>query len=161
MASTMNVKKILFPTDFSECSRAALECASALAAEFGARLYILHVDDLPQAFVEGQGPGFAGHGYAPQPKNTRDEIREQLERVMPTVADVSSEHCYVRGNPVDEILKFAERENADVIVMGTHGWTAALRLLMGSVAEGVVRRAKCAVLTVKQPVAHPDPVGVA
>ena len=157
----MNVKKILFPTDFSECSQAALECASALAAQSAAQLFIVHVDDLPQAYVEGLGSGYAGHGYVPEPENARDEIREQLSRVVPTMPSVNCEHRYLRGNPADQILKFAERENVDLIIMGTHGRTAALRLLMGSVAEAVVRRATCPVLTMKQPAARPEVAGAA
>lgn len=157
----MNVKKILFPTDFSECSQGALACASALASESGAQLFIVHVDELPAAYIEGLGSGYAGHGYVPEPENARDEIREQLSRVLPTVPNVNCEHRYVRGNPADQILKFAERENVDLIILGTHGRTAALRLLMGSVAEAVVRRSKCPVLTVKQPSVQPEVVGAA
>jgi hypothetical protein len=67
----MNVKRILFPTDFSECSRPALACASALASEWKARLFIVHVDDLPAAYIEGLGSGYAGHGYVPEPENAR------------------------------------------------------------------------------------------
>jgi nucleotide-binding universal stress UspA family protein len=148
---TVNVKRILFPTDFSECSQTALACASALASEWKAQLFIVHVDDLPFAYIEGLGSGYAGHGYVPEPENARDEVRDQLGRVLPTAANVICERRYLRGNPAHEILKFAERENVDLIVMGTHGHTAALRLLMGSVAESVMRRASCPVLTVRQP----------
>jgi nucleotide-binding universal stress UspA family protein len=148
----MNVKRILFPTDFSGCSQAALECASALASESGAELLIVHVDELPRQYIEGFGPGFAGHGYVPASENTRDEVREQLNGVTPTIPGVRCEHHYLRGDPAEQILKLAERQDIDLIVMGTHGRTAALRLLMGSVAEAVVRRANCPVLTLKKPI---------
>jgi nucleotide-binding universal stress UspA family protein len=156
MVSAMKVKKILFPTDFSECSQAALACASVLASESKAQLFIVHVDDIPAAYIEGLASGYAGHGYVPKPENTRDDIREQLSRVSPTISHVHFEHRYLRGNPADQILKFAERENVDLIVMGTHGRTAALQLLMGSVAEAVVRRANCPVLTLKRPFVQPE-----
>jgi hypothetical protein len=84
-----------------------------------------------------------------------------LNRVLPTAANVTVEHCYLRGNPAHEILAFAEREKVDLIVMGTHGRTAAARLLMGSVAEAVLRRANCPVLTVKPSVIASSSPGTA
>jgi len=152
----MNAKKILFPTDFSDAGQAALEYASALASEARAALYIAHVDELPDAFVPGFGAGPDGYGYVPDPNNIRKEVRERLSQVTPAVRGVACEHRYLRGNPADEILQFADSEGIDLIVMGTHGRTGVSRLLMGSVAEAVVRRARCPVLTVKQPAPHPE-----
>jgi nucleotide-binding universal stress UspA family protein len=147
----MTIKKILHPTDFSEFSQAALEYASALASQTGAALVVAYVDDLPQAYVEGMTAGYAGHGYAPAAESSREEVRNQLEQERPTVPGLPCEHVYLRGDAADEILKFAEQENVDLIVMGTHGRSVALQLLVGSVATAVMRRAKCPVLVVKQP----------
>jgi nucleotide-binding universal stress UspA family protein len=147
----MTIHRILLPTDFSDFSQAALEYASALASQTGATLVIAHVDDLPQAYMEGMTSGYAGHGYAAQPENTREEIRKLLGQVRPTVAGVPCEHQYLRGNAATEIINFADKNAIDLIVMGTHGRSAALQLLLGSVAEEVVRSANCPVLVVKRP----------
>lgn len=76
-----------------------------------------------------------------------------LEAVVPEDPNVKYEHRMVTGDPAGRIVELAEEENIDLIVMGTHGRTGLKRLLMGSVAEAVVRRAKCPVLTFKEP--HP------
>ncbi len=152
----INVKRILCPTDFSDCSQISIACASALAADFGAELVFVHVDELPAAYIEGLGSGFAGHGYVPEPAHARDEIRQQLSRVVPTSPKVPYRHVYLRGNPAEEILQLAEKGQANLIVMGTHGHSAVFQLLMGGVAERVVREAKCPVLTVKNSAPNPD-----
>jgi nucleotide-binding universal stress UspA family protein len=79
--------------------------------------------------------------------------------VVPTVRRVQYQHHYLKGSPVAEITGFAEREQIDLIVMASHGRTGLWRLLMGSVAEGVLRRAHCPVLIIKQPSAQREPVG--
>jgi nucleotide-binding universal stress UspA family protein len=84
-------------------------------------------------------------------------MQQQLKRVLPTVTTVKYEHLYRKGSPVVEILTFAEEENIDLIVMASHGRTGLSRLLMGSIAEGVMRRAHCPVLIVKQPAGQREP----
>jgi nucleotide-binding universal stress UspA family protein len=147
----MNIKSILLPTDFSSHNTAALHYASKLASESGALLFIAHVDesdDLSAALGE------AGYLYADSfGSEDHHEVREQLTAIKPTVAGVACEHRYLRGFPVKEILNFAERESIDLIVMASHGRTGLARLLMGSIAEGVMRGAHCPVLVVKQPAA--------
>ena len=146
----MNTRKILCPTDFSHYTDAALSYASALAAESGATLYIVHVDeyrDVSAALGEA-----ALHYTAPWEAADRSEVRQKLEQVKPTASRVDYEHRYLEGGPIHEIIEFAAREQIDLIVMGSHGRTGLSRLLMGSVAEGVARRAPCPVLIVKQPV---------
>jgi nucleotide-binding universal stress UspA family protein len=148
----MNIRKILCPTDFSEHTDAALGYASVLAAESGAMLYIVHVDEYRDATA---ALGEAALSYpAPWAVADRCEVRQQLEKVRPTRPSVDFEHRYLSGGPIREIVDFAERENVDLIVMGSHGRTGISRLLMGSVAEGVARRAPCPVMIVKQP--HKD-----
>jgi universal stress protein A len=150
----MNIQKILFPTDFSQLSSAALDYASRLAAESHARLYIVHVDE---QFLKNAAMGEAGYRYAPlSDSEARTAILDQLSRVKPTLAGVACEHLCFDGAAVEELLEFAKRENVDLIVMGSHGRTGLPRLLMGSVAEGVTRRAKCPVLIVKQPLPGDD-----
>jgi nucleotide-binding universal stress UspA family protein len=83
----------------------------------------------------------------------RHEVRQRLFETLPTVGNVAYEHCYTTGLPVDQILNVANRERVDLIVIGSHGRTGLSRLLMGSVAEGVMRKAHCPVLVVKQPAA--------
>ena len=148
----MKANKILCPTDFSHYTDAALTYASSLAAESGATLYIAHVDEFRDTSAT---LGEAALGYAsPWSVMDRSEVRNQLTQVTPTVPSVQFEHRYLVGSPVREIVAFAAREHVDLIVMGSHGRTGLSRMLMGSVAEGVARRAPCPVLIVKQPIAE-------
>ncbi len=78
-------------------------------------------------------------------------LRQQLATVVPTDPSVPHRHELRHGDPIGEIVRLANEEKADMIVMGTHGRTGLTRLLMGSVAEAIVRRADCPVLTVKHP----------
>jgi nucleotide-binding universal stress UspA family protein len=149
--ATMNIKRILFATDFSECSNAALNVASHLAKETGARLFIVHVNGIIDVSGPAIPPVEPSYYYDAPWGHERHEIRERLNAIVPTVADVAYEHRYMTGLPAAHILSFAERENMDLIVIGSHGRTGFSRLLMGSVAEGVLRKAKCPVLVVKQP----------
>lgn len=144
----MKFKTILLPVDFSHSSDAALSFASSLAAESKARLILLHVGEDSPAYLAGYG-GFA---YTPElHEQVSRENRALLEKIKPTVADIEYQHQYLSGDPAQEILAFADRENVDLLVIGSHGRTGLSRLLLGSVAESVVRGAKCPVLTVKQP----------
>jgi nucleotide-binding universal stress UspA family protein len=149
----MNIKSILFPTDFSSYNDAALKLASTLAAEAKATLYIIHVHD-----VQSLSAAMGEFSYLDAP-TWREQLRDaenQLTGVVPS-ADVEYQHECLTGNPLVEILKFAECRNVDLIVMASHGRTGLSRLLMGSIAEGVMRNAKCPVLVVKQPSAKREP----
>jgi nucleotide-binding universal stress UspA family protein len=134
--------KILFPTDFSTAGRVALEMATSLAKGRGAKLLIMHVEEPPMAY----GGGELYYGIE---EPDRQELQRMLAEVLPTDPAVGFEHRLVIGSPATAIVHMAEKEDADMIVMPTHGRTGLLRLLMGSVAEEVVRKAKCPVLTVK------------
>jgi len=140
----MQVKKILFPSDFSTTSDAAIRFATSLARDAGASLLIVHVEEPPAAY--GGGEMYYG---IPNPDNS--ELIKMLEGVVPTDETVPYEHRLVTGDPATEIVRLAEDEKIDLIVLSTHGRTGLKRLLMGSVAEAVVRRAPCPVLTFKQP----------
>lgn len=145
----MNAKKIVFPTDFSTLANAALEQATALARDTGATLIIVHVQEPPAAY--GGGEMYYG---IPEPDDT--ELRKMLASVTPTDPAVPYEHRMLLGDPADEVVRLAESERADMIVLATHGRTGLMRLLMGSVAEAIVRRAKCPVFTLKPTVPAPS-----
>jgi universal stress protein A len=149
----MKIKSILFPTDFSHYNDAALEFASTLAAEANATLQIVHVhapQDLNAALVE------AGYTYELTWRDAERVANERMEQVVPTDRSVKYEHHYLTGEPVSAILGFVAENDIDLIVMASHGRSGLPRLLMGSIAEGVMRRAHCPVLVVKQPVGNQE-----
>jgi nucleotide-binding universal stress UspA family protein len=97
--------------------------------------------------------------YYGLPAVEQRNLAEALEAVVPTHPAVPYEHRLLSGDPAREIVRLADEEGVDMIILGTHGRTGLKRLLMGSVAEAVVRRAMCPVLTIKQPAevaAHPE-----
>lgn len=134
---------ILFPTDFSTASDAALAHAEAVAKQSNAKLLIVHVEEPPLAY----GGGELYYGL-PEPSSER--IRKMLDDVRPKDPSVAFSHRLVMGDPAGEIVRIAGEEKVDSIVLGTHGRTGLSRLLMGSVAEGVVRRAPCPVLVYRE-----------
>jgi universal stress protein A len=140
----MTVRKILFPTDFSHTGDAALALATSLARERGASLLIVHVEEPPAAYG-------AGEMYYGMPDPVTEDLRKMLKEVAPADASVPVEHRLLTGDPAHAIARLAKEEGVELIVMGTHGRTGLMRLLMGSVAEAVVRRAPCPVLTLRQP----------
>jgi universal stress protein A len=152
----MNIKSILVPIDFSGCSSAALNYASCLASNAKARLYIVHVDELLDISIPAIPPIEGGYVYESMWDERRQLVRDRLAKVVPSVADVAYEYRCVMGSPTDEILKLADRERIDLIVIGSHGRTGISRLITGSVAEGVMRGANCPVLVVKQPAKQPE-----
>lgn len=138
----MNVPKILFPTDFSTLSQAALDTATVLARDRGAKLLIVHVQEPPVAYGGGE------LYYGIEEPNHRD-LQRMLQEVLPNDPVVGYEHRLIAGIPAEAIVELAKAEAVDMIVMTTHGRTGLIRMLMGSVAEAVVRKATCPVLTVK------------
>lgn len=140
----MKLGKILFSTDFSHTGDAALALATVLARDTGATLVIVHVEEPPVAY----GGGELYYGM-PEP-NTAD-LEKMLAEVKPTDPAIPYEHHMISGSPADAIVRFAEEEGVDMIVMGTHGRSGLPRLLMGSVAEVVVRKSHCPVLTLREP----------
>lgn len=136
----MKADRILCPVDFSQPSDVALDLASKLARENDAKLFIIHVEE-NAAVVH---PGLFG-GLPP----VTWKEKHRLAQVLPTATEVRFEHDLLIGDPVKEIVAFAKEKQIDLIVMGSHGATGLLRVLMGSVAEGVVRNATVPVLTLK------------
>lgn len=138
------IRKILHPTDFSDRSRPAFELACSLARDYGANLVVLHVADLP-LLMPMNGV------LVPTPVDVAEADREQLERIHADDPRVKLTRRLGEGNPADGILSAAADLPADLIVMGSHGRSGLTRVLVGSVAEEVMRKAPCPVLTVKAP----------
>ncbi len=143
-------KRILVCTDFSENSTAARLLAIEYAKEFRAELFILHVVN---SRLVGY-PTFADRvpvEVALVQKNIEEGVLEELELLANDCKrDVMEVSAYSRaGAPSEEIVRFANEKDADLIVMGTHGWTGVRHLILGSTAENVVRTANCPVLTVR------------
>jgi universal stress protein A len=135
---------ILHPTDFSAGSSAAFDVACSLARDQKAKLIVLHVAPLPVTLDEvaaSRKPGY------------RDDLRAELHKIRPTDPRIEVAYLLAEGDPEKAILDAATENACDLIVMGTHGRTGFSRLLMGSVAEHVVRKATCRVLTAKSPIA--------
>jgi nucleotide-binding universal stress UspA family protein/quercetin dioxygenase-like cupin family protein len=149
--STMSVyRTILHPTDFSENSRYAFEAACALARGADATLVVLHVMMPSVSPVQDTPP--------PDPLRPVEaqDLSARLPWPRPADPRVHVEHRLAEGDAGPEILRLAAAARADVVVMGTHGRTGLSRLLMGSVAELVMREATCPVLIVKAPPQAPS-----
>lgn len=137
----IRVQKVLYATDFSSYSNQAYFHAIALAESHGASLAIVYV------YTPGGGkPQTSGDAAA-----ERRYWQDQLQQIRPVNPRIPVSHVFLEGDPATEIVKYARDQGADLIVMGTHGRTGVERLLMGSVAEKVMRDAACSVLVVKLP----------
>ncbi|HYC23640.1 MAG TPA: universal stress protein [Candidatus Bathyarchaeia archaeon] len=139
------INRILLATDFSEDSSHALEYAKEIARRFGAQLIVLHADEM-LAVVPGSHLAEQRRSAA---QAALDSTIKDLES-----KDLSAVSVLRPGVPADEIVKMANDRIVDLVVMGTHGRTGLESLLMGSVAEHVVRHAPCPVLTVRNPNRH-------
>ncbi len=148
------IRVIVHPTDFSECSEAALRVACRLASEHGARLVVLHVAP-PEILIEGAS------AVAIDALVYRIPLEDVCERVEGRDLEHRPDHQLLRGDAAGEILRAARDVHADLIVMGTHGRTCLSRLLMGSVAEQVLRSSDGPVLTVRVSPTPSDPAALA
>jgi nucleotide-binding universal stress UspA family protein len=137
-------KTILIPTDFSPSANEATRIACSLARAHGSKLFLLHVAQRPITNVGGMP-------VPPPPALDWSALKNELDRVAAGMKDVEVESRLVEGEPADTIVNVARERGTDLIVIGSHGRTGLSRLLMGSVAEHVVRKAGCPVLTVKTP----------
>jgi nucleotide-binding universal stress UspA family protein len=140
----LRLRTILHPTDFSERSGYAFQVACALAWDHGARLVVLHVK--PPPVICRELVPMASESLA-----VWRALEEQLSKLRSPDPDVSVEHHLTEGDSAAEIVYLAQETHSDLIVMGTQGRTGLDRLLMGSVAEAVLRKAPCPVLTVRGP----------
>ena len=146
----LSIKTVLVPTDFSDASEAALDYGRGLAEAFGASLHLVHVmEDL-------LAHAWAAEVYVASAPNLREEIeresRQRLESMLPPSdrERLRAEVALLAGNPFIEIIRYAKANGIDLIVMGTHGRGPIAHMLLGSVAEKVVRKSPCPVLTVRE-----------
>jgi len=145
----IQLKSILVPTDFSEFSHHAIRYGCEFAKRFNADLHLVHVvEDIYPLVPE---PGFA---MPPAGQYLADLVKaaeKAFEDLPPTGWDDGIEVTkkVLTGTPFLEIIRYARDEDLDLIVIGTHGRTGLVHALMGSVAEKVVRKAQCPVLTVR------------
>lgn len=142
------IKKILFPVDFSDSSNQVADYVLYLIEKFEASLYVVHVLEclapvsgffVPHTSIETLEVDLERQAL----KKMDDFVHEQLKNSEGTVRRV------IKGIPNVEIIKMARENSIDLIVMGTHGWTGLPHVLFGSVAEKVVRNAPCPVMTVR------------
>lgn len=145
----IKLQNILVPTDFSECSDAALRYGLELARAFNATLHVLHVvqDPYTQPWAAEAFPAAIGDLLSDWQKQSEKRL---LESIPPADRRHVKVACSI-ASPYGEILRYAVNDKIDLIVMGTHGRGPLAHMLLGSVAEKVVRRAPCPVLTVRHP----------
>jgi len=151
-------KKVLSPTDFSEASYAGLAVANELALHFSAELLVVHVVAAVPLPIMDSGEGLGGFDVSSyqleleaSAKNSLQELLDQRVskelRVRPLVA---------YGDAANEVVRIAEAEQVDLIVIATHGMTGWRHFIFGSVAEKVVRHAPCPVMTIRAPSAQKE-----
>ena len=146
------VKSILVPTDFGEAADAALTYGRALARRFGATLHVLHVAQ--NIYVNA----FGAENYAAVAPHLQQDLEEAARKELDELLIDSDKSgpptkpvVLTSSSPAFAIVDYATTNSVDLIVMGTHGRGALAHIMMGSVAERVVRLAPCPVLTVKHP----------
>jgi nucleotide-binding universal stress UspA family protein len=159
----ITLQNILVPSDFSDCSGAAVRYGLELARKFDATLHLLHVVQDPMTMP------WAAEGFAVPMlealEQWQKEAEERLKAMVPPADRGRVRVASTVASAYPEILRFAAEHDIDLIVMGTHGRGGVSHLLLGSIAEKVVRRAPCPVLTVRHPqhgfVNLPAPVAIA
>lgn len=138
--------KILLPTDFSDHANEALGYAASLAQQHGASLTLVHAYDVVP-YVLPEGPLLDDVQVRELQTALEKQLQKQKEQARATgVSQVAA--LLLQGQPANEIVRVADEQGFDLIVMGTHGRTGLSHLLLGSVTEKVVRRASCPVLTI-------------
>ncbi|HVN63873.1 MAG TPA: universal stress protein, partial [Candidatus Binataceae bacterium] len=146
----------LAATDFSEDSKFALDFAEELARKFSAEIVVLHVDQplAPVIMTPELGPAMDVGAMNRIAEEQRLLAQRELDTIVRRLRDggLKAKSMLKVGSPFLEIIRTAQSENSELIVLGTHGRTGLAHVLLGSVAERVVQKAPCAVLTIR----HPD-----
>jgi len=148
----MELRSILFPTDFSECGNFALNYATSLARTFGAHIICVNVIEPIVPTV-----GYSGMTEPLPIADISGQLEDSAERELPKIAECQEcaglevEELITHGDAATEIVRVAKEREVDLIVISSHGRTGLGRILFGSTAEAVVRHATCPVLVVKPP----------
>ncbi len=148
-----NFNKILVPVDFSPSSKLALEYALTLAERFGGSVHVLHAWEVP-AYLRPDLTVWSGEVSATLADHAHAEAERALLQFLADMKLVGRKNVtsqIISGSPYATILAIAEEGKYDMIAMGTHGRTGLSHLVLGSVAEKIVRHSKCPVLTVRAP----------
>jgi nucleotide-binding universal stress UspA family protein len=145
--SRFKIKAILVPTDFSSCSREGLRYAIAFANEFGAKIILLHVTYFGYVY---SCEGTAIYDIASLQKAARKTAERKMRELVRSVnfGPVKFETAFSDGSPAIDICVYAKDHDVDLIITSTHGFTGLKHVLIGSIAEQVVRHAPCSVLAV-------------
>ncbi len=143
----ITLKKILCPIDHSDCSKEALKYAVSFAMKDNAKLYLLHIVDI-RSFNES----IDAISKQMLDEETLNQLKSKLLDCIPGEIrqDMDVEAHVVQGIPFTEIISYAKANDIDMIVIGTHGRTGIVHMMMGSVSEKVVRKAHCPVLAVRK-----------
>jgi len=151
-----NITKVLAATDFSDDSSLALGYAEDVARKYGAEITVLHVDQplAPVIASPDLGPAMDVGAMSRIAEEQRVLAQRELDKIVQKFRDdgLKAKSLLKVGSPFLEILHAAQTENADLVVVGTHGRTGLAHVLMGSVAERVVQKCHVPVLTIR----HPD-----
>lgn len=139
------LKKILYPTDFSEASYETLKIANEVAVHHSAELLVVHVT--PPVPMAAAATGYSA--IAEMERSEEISLQELIKARIPK--ELHSRQIITLGEAAHEIIRIAEQERVDLIVIGTHGQTGWRHVVFGSVAEKVVRFALCPVLTIRAP----------
>jgi len=144
---SLEIRCILVPLDFSDAANAILEWAAHLAEQHGSRVVLFHAYHLPVEFQQLEGAYLPPDFWA----NVKAEATEALERYAAQLRarGIETEVVVAEGYAATAIVDEVENQHADVVVIGTHGLSGLKHLLLGSIAERVVQKAPCPVLTVK------------
>lgn len=145
----IQIKRILVPLDFSDHAESILAWASHLAEEHGSSLILMHAYHLPVEFQQMEGAYLPAEFWTQVKTEAEKSLEGHAAALRARGLEVEVE--VVEGYPATAIEEAVTRKNADLVVIGTHGHTGLKHLLLGSVAERVVQKAPCPVLTVKAP----------
>lgn len=145
----IKLERILVPTDFSDYSKTALTYGCELANRFDAALHMLHVLEEFQALTPESGMLLAGDYLQDLKQAAERELAKLPDPQWFTGGEARTTRCVRQGTPFVEVIRYAREHEIDLVVIGTHGRSGLSHVLMGSVAERVVRKAPCPVLTVR------------
>lgn len=145
-ADMVQFGRILYPTDFSDSAENALQYVTSLAKKYGSKIHVLHVVE-PFTYTSD-----FGIDYSVQYREMEATAKRMIDEIVASIRKngFDAEGAILSGEPFVEIIRYARQENSDLIVMATHGRKGIEHVLLGSVAEKVVRKSPCPVLTVKK-----------